>query len=203
LAELGTLSKRDRWQGLALNRISLMHPFRESVREMEQTLIIELNQACARWVLLILVFVLAVLLVLRMWEKDIFFSLIAFYWILTLLFSKFIRRWPIATPGLFFLKDTVYTFEKSSALLKVRSSSLVQTRIQEYPLELVKVADIDVLSVVNGFWSRYQISLEVVGMKEKLVLYSGSARKLSGQLYGVRLLETVNTFLNPSYRLIK
>jgi hypothetical protein len=180
-----------------------MHPFRESVRETEQTLIIELNQACARWVLLILVFVLAVLLVLRMWEKDIFFSLIAFSWILALLFSKFIRRWPIAMPGLFFLKDTVYTFDKSSALLTVRSSSLVQTRIQEYPLEWVKGADIDVLSLVNGFWIRYQISLEVVGMQEKPVLYSGLARKLSGKLHGVRLLETVNTFLNPNYRLIK
>jgi hypothetical protein len=179
-----------------------MDPFRKSLRETDQMLTIELNQAGKRWILLFLVIFMLAVLVLRAWKKDIFLCLIAFSWILALLFSKFPNR-RIATPGLFLLKDTVYTFDQSSARLIVRSSSLVKTQIQEYPLELVKGADIDVLSAVPGLWISYQILLEVEGMSKKPVLYSGLTRKLSGELDGVRLMETVNRFLNPNYRLIK
>jgi hypothetical protein len=104
--------------------------------------------------------------------------------------------------GVLSVNDEVYTFDKLLGKLTVNQFSLLKTQTTEFPLQTVKEVEIEVLLRCQ-FWISYQLKLPIKGSEKAFVLYKGSARGLTGRLFSIQLMETVNQFLNPNYKLIK
>jgi hypothetical protein len=105
--------------------------------------------------------------------------------------------------NLFGVNDEIYTFDKLLGKLTVNQFSILKAKkTTEFSLQNLKETELEVLFRYQ-FWISYQLKLPIKGSEKAFVLYKGSARALTGRLFSIQLMETVNQFLNPNYKLMK